>query len=325
MLGNNLKSLSFKDVSALVIGDIMLDIFLYGKSHRLSPEAPVPIVVVDHDSKVLGGAGNVASNLKSLGAHVDICGFVGEDVNDIRDLLGAADISAGNLILCKDMSTITKTRIVSNGQHLVRFDKEVQFNNLDAVKELEDRIKKLSERVYDFVIISDYNKGVISQRTMDIIKESFKSVPIFVDPRPKNVNLYKGVFCITPNLHEAQTILNTDSYDVEHLAKNIKQMLNLKCVVITLSEKGLFLLGDEDSQHINSYQIQTEQERLHRLDVSGAGDTLIGTFAACLSSGHSISESAFIGNVAAAIVVNKLGTAICSIEELNRELQHLKD
>ena len=321
-----MEPLSFKNVSALVIGDVMLDVFLYGKSHRLSPEAPVPVVALDHDSKVLGGAGNVASNLKSLGIHVDICGFVGEDINDIRDLLGVADISAGNLILCKGMHTITKTRVVSNGQHLVRFDKEVQFNNPESVVELEKRIRQISERVYDFIIISDYNKGVISKQIMDIVKDSFRSVPIFIDPRPKNVNLYKDVFCMTPNLSEAQAILNTDSNDAENLARKIKDMLNLKCVVITLSEKGLLLLDDKNSPHyVNAYQIQTEQERLHRMDVSGAGDTLIGTFAACLSSGHDLLKSAFIGNVAAAIVVNKLGTAICSIEELNRELQHLKD
>lgn len=311
---------------ALVIGDVMLDVFLYGKSSRLSPEAPVPVVLIDHEMSVLGGAANVAANLRSLGAQVDICGFVGDNDRHVEllQLFNEIDLPTDNLVSCEDAHTITKTRVISQGQHLLRFDKEClkDYNNYAG---LENKLKLLAKNDYDFVIISDYNKGVINNETMSLTKKYFSHVPIFVDPRPKNYNSYSDTFCITPNLSEAQSILNDYESSMEDLACNIKQKLNVAIVIITLSDKGIFLLDEHNRKyHIDAYQFQTK-ERLHRLDVSGAGDTLIGTFAACLANKFTTVESAIIANMSAAIVVNKLGTAVCQIDELKKEFVNVID
>ncbi len=309
---------SFKKAKILVVGDFILDQFIWGEVNRISPEAPVPVVQVKRDSYMPGGALNVAHNILTLGGKVFPSGIVG------RDLLGRMlvkvmknhMVDTGGVIYDAVRPTTQKTRIIAHSQQVVRFDREavgdVPPKNLAKI--LNYVGKKIREM--DAVIIEDYDKGVVNpQLIRGILKlaKKYKKL-VLVDPKEKHFPYYKGVTAITPNRKEACGGLGyhmaNDKFTIEQVGNKLLRKLSCQMVLITLGEEGMALF--EKDQKV--LRIPTAAQEV--FDVSGAGDTVIAVFALCLASGASAREAALISNLAAGIVVGKLGTATVSPEEL---------
>ncbi|EEP60288.1 D-glycero-beta-D-manno-heptose-7-phosphate kinase [Sulfurihydrogenibium yellowstonense] len=295
----------FPDITVGVIGDIILDKYLWGDVERISPEAPVPVVDVKKETVSLGGASNVANNIASLDAKAYMIGVVGDDENAkiIENLLKSKNI---NPVLIKDKSrpTIEKTRIIAVSQQLLRIDREdrSKLNN-----EIEDKIiieiKNIKDKINVF-IVSDYGKGVITRRIMDFIKSLNK--PIFVDPKPSNYQLYKNTTILTPNKKEAYESIKADkNTDLEFVGRRIMSDLELNQLLITLGGEGMALFeGDK------ILRIPTKAKKV--FDVTGAGDTVISVLALARLAGGTWEESASLANTAAGYVVGEIGTATVS-------------
>lgn len=293
----------------------MLDIFLYGSSKRLSPEAPVPIVLVDRQTLVLGGSANVAVNLRGIGCSCVLCGMTGNDINlqRIQALLTEKQIES-RIGISSDCPTIVKNRVIADDQHVVRFDIEKHFSDENTVF---SKIASVDRSSIDGIIISDYNKGTVTENVIDLMKTQF-NCKIFLDPKPNHKNWYKDLFCITPNVNEAEQMSKYRS--PRDIALDIKESLNLNCLVLTMSEKGVIFVDPENRIYeIPAYHLKVN-ERHHKIDVTGAGDTFISVFAASVVSGIDLLEAVVMSNIAAAVVVNKLGTSTCSDEELQNEM-----
>ena len=295
----------FKEKKILVIGDIMLDTYIKGDVKRISPEAPVPIVNVKQEYNALGGAGNVAANVISLGGKVTLFSFVGEDSFGavVRELIEKIGIEG---YLDKTSKTIQKTRIYSENQQLIRFDREIIKRRHFNQKMKEILVKKAKEA--DMIIISDYAKGTINKDLMETLSE-FKNKMI-VDPKPVNKRLYEKVFIITPN--EDEIIKMTSIRNVDKASNKLKQDLKTS-VLLTRGSKGMSLFSDK------KIDIPTNAKEV--FNVTGAGDTVIAALALALSSGASINEAANIANHAAGITVEKAGTYSVSFSELMSRLQ----
>ena len=305
-----------KKPNILVIGDLMLDHYLWGKSERISPEAPVLVVDIKKEENLLGGAGNVVNNLLSLGANVGICSVIGDDESGrwIDKRLEKKGVKRVALIKDKDRKTTKKSRIVALQQQIVRVDKE---SREEIKKEFEERIldsikKSLDE--YDLFILSDYNKGVLTTNlTKEIIKiANANRTPIFVDPKGSDYSKYKNATLITPNKKEAfeATSIKIDSDEaLLEAGKLLRDELDLKYLFITLSEEGMAIF-DDDGMH----KIPTVAREV--FDVTGAGDTVISALAYAFASGKDIKESAIFANEAAAVAVSKVGSATVSLEEI---------
>ena len=307
----------------MVVGDLMLDIYLRGKASKISPEAPVPVVTAECREFIPGGAANVMTNLQALGCNVVGVGFLGDD-DEGRFLLNALE-SIGvktESIITTELSTIHKTRVLANGQHVVRFDFDSDFSEASRKGDIIGFIQSLVHmRAFDAVVVSDYCKGTINQDVVTAIKESC-SCPIIVDTKPRHKTYFDGVCCITPNLDEAkQMVGHWQGNDPFTVARTLKQDMSLCSVIITLADKGILLI-DEDNNEIlyNAYTSFDEHDPAQRFDVTGAGDTVISVFAACISAGIKTSDAVYAANVAAGIVVSKIGTATCSYDELFHEL-----
>jgi rfaE bifunctional protein kinase chain/domain len=295
----------FPDITVGVIGDIILDKYLWGDVERISPEAPVPVVDVKKETVSLGGASNVANNIASLDAKAYMIGVVGDDENAkiIENLLKSKNI---NPVLIKDKSrpTIEKTRIIAVSQQLLRIDREDR-SKLSA--EIEDKIINEIENIKDKInvfIVSDYGKGVITQRIMDFIKSLNK--PIFVDPKPSNYQLYKHTTILTPNKKEAYESIKVDkNTDLEFVGRKIMSDLELNQLLITLGGEGMALFeGDK------ILRIPTKAKKV--FDVTGAGDTVISVLTLTRLAGGTWEESASLANTAAGYVVGEIGTATVS-------------
>jgi rfaE bifunctional protein kinase chain/domain len=313
----------FKSSKILVIGDIILDTYVYGAATRLSQEAPVPVVLVDRKETSLGGAANVCANLRSLGAKVYACGAVGQDLfgDEVFTIMRDIGIHSEAVIRIDGMPTIVKTRVISNGQHVVRYDLEKYINESDSDKLIE--ALSFLDINFDAVVVSDYNKGTISKKIMDFVKSSYRC-PVFADPKPTNKELYYGVHCITPNLYELMRMSN--AIDITEAARQLKQELALNCIVVTLSEKGVMLLDENNVCHcFDAHKLSWASTKHSKSDVTGAGDTLISAFVLSICSGFDYLRSLRIANIAAAIVVNQLGTVTCQIKELENEIQNLEN
>jgi len=295
----------FPDITVGVIGDIILDKYLWGDVERISPEAPVPVVDVKKETVSLGGASNVANNIASLDAKAYMIGVVGDDENAkiIENLLKSKNI---NPVLIKDKSrpTIEKTRIIAISQQLLRIDRE---DRSKLSTEIEDKIineiKNIKDEINVF-IVSDYGKGIITQRIMDFIKSLNK--PIFVDPKPSNYQLYKHTTILTPNKKEAYESIKADkNTDLEFVGRKIMSDLELNQLLITLGGEGMALFeGDK------ILRIPTKAKKV--FDVTGAGDTVISVLALARLAGGTWEESASLANTAAGYVVGEIGTATVS-------------
>ena len=308
----------------LVIGDLMLDLYLSGQAKRISPEAPVPIVVAEREDKIPGGAANVMTNLCALGCMVTGAGFVGKDVEGdfLLNTLNLMRVNTEAVVQCS-LPTIHKTRIVANGQHVVRFDCDSDFEKLkEDQSELLSYVSSLAEtRHFDAVVVSDYCKGTITSDTMSLLKSSF-SCPIICDTKPLHKDDFSNVWCITPNLDEAKQMSGLASSNVGALtiAKKLKEDMQLHSIIITMADHGILCIDDTGSDFSYPAYVEIdERDTKHRFDVTGAGDTVISVFSACIAAGIEIRQAVLAANVAAGIVVRKTGTASCSFEELVAE------
>ena len=308
----------------LVVGDVMLDKYYYGEVTRISPEAPVPITHVTGEKETLGGAANVAHNLARLGCQTSIAGYVGDDYH-CESLLGkltARGIDYKGLVTT-DRPTTTKLRVIGGHQQMLRLDFE-EDEPIEAhyAARLQNYIEqKLSESL-DAVIISDYGKGACTEAACQMLIKACHDhgVPVVVDPKGTNWLKYAHADYITPNVKEVNEILidriqNEDS-QVEKAARYIMRKYKLKNVIVTRSEKGMSLVREADPEHI-----PTRAQDV--FDVSGAGDTVIAVFAMALAGGLKPKDGAFLANLAASVVVAKLGTYAVSQEELLAELKKL--
>jgi D-glycero-beta-D-manno-heptose-7-phosphate kinase len=313
----------FAHIKALVIGDLMLDHFLWGSVSRISPEAPVPVVDVSRETEMPGGAGNVAINMASLGAEVFLAGVIGEDLAGERlvNLFQRYPIHLDPLVRANDRPTIVKTRVIAHHQQVVRFDRERRGElPKDLHSRLWQQIEGLIPRV-DAIVLSDYGKGVVSTALIQALipLARRRGIPITVDPKIENFSRYKQVTCVTPNMHEAMTgaqVSRVESEeDVERLGELILKRLNTESVLITRGEKGMSLFERKKPP----VHIPTRAKEVY--DVTGAGDTVISTLTLALAAGAPLRASAELANYAAGIVVGKLGTAAVSRAELEIALR----
>lgn len=309
----------------LVLGDLMLDEFIWGEVRRISPEAPVPVVEVKRESWHLGGAGNVVSNLSDLGARATPIGITGNDEAGrlLRQRFSEQGAFVDGLIVDQTRPTTRKSRIVAHSQQMVRADRE---DRSPISRELEDKIiaaVNIALPETDAIVISDYDKGLLTPRVLEnaIAMAQAQKKIICLDPKIKNFHHYKNVDVITPNQIEAERASGIEIIDVESLlaaAHRIRKMLDCKNVLITRGEHGMSLLDAEDKLT----QIPTMAREVY--DVTGAGDTVIAVLSLALAAGADITEAAIIANHAAGLVVGKIGTATVSKPELEASLTDLK-
>ena len=303
--------LGFKNKRILVLGDLMLDKYLWGQVNRISPEAPVPIVAVNRDTSSLGGAGNVANNLYGMGALPLLTGVVGQDPagewirKQIPDNRGILSIS--------DRPTTVKTRIIAHQQQVVRVDQEYQ--HLISAQEENQIINFIRQEHYQGIIISDYNKGMVTRLLMENILDhaQSQSIPIFVDPKVENIAFFSPVMLLTPNHFEAEKIANhpcNTNEEVERAGENIFSRISTKYVILKRGEQGMTIL----EKNKKAVHFPTKAREIY--DVTGAGDTVIAAASLALLSGATIQEAARLANTAAGIVISKIGTASLSAEEL---------
>lgn len=319
---------AFAGVRVLVIGDLILDQFTYGKVERISPEAPVPIFKVEDERQMLGGAGNVVANLSALGCEVSLIGIVGKDANGrkIAELLSACGAHS-HLLHLEGYPTIVKTRLIAGGSHLSRVDREeVRPIITDRLPRYERMLRRVVRRA-DIVLISDYGKGLLTEMTTPMIIKVCKSYgkPVIVDPKGSHYEKYAGATLVKPNLKEFTEVSGRGSYNPRHpgfaeaLTAGARELLDtyhFDNLLVTLGEHGMALLSAEEPRHL--LQIPTEAREV--FDVSGAGDTSLATLGAALGSGAPIREAMQLANVASGLVVGKLGTATVTAEELEHAL-----
>ena len=302
----------------LVVGDVMVDEWIWGSVSRISPEAPVPVVAVSDHSFTLGGAGNVANNLRALGARVTFAGAVGADgfAHYVTDLLADEGIESGGLVTIADRPTTRKTRVVAHNQQVVRADWEAS-TPLDAADRAKLAAIVARETAHaDVVVLSDYAKGLFSR---DVIEAALACPIVVADPKPGNLDLFAGVTCVAPNAHEAEQatgIAIASDASVERAGKALLEKLRCRYVVITRGEHGMSLLGrDGERLHVPSVARAV-------YDVSGAGDTVTAVLSLALSAGAPIESAVELANFAAAAVVEKLGTATASASEVIAMVEH---
>ncbi|HOE68201.1 MAG TPA: D-glycero-beta-D-manno-heptose-7-phosphate kinase [Candidatus Omnitrophota bacterium] len=315
----------FHAAHVLVIGDFILDQFVWGSVSRISPEAPVPVVDVKRESYMPGGSLNVAHNIRSLSGKAYPCGVVGRDLYG-RMLLKAIrqqGIETGGIVYDPTRPTTLKTRVIAHSQQMVRFDRErtgdVSRSNLDKIlKFVKQKIREI-----DVVILEDYGKGVMQPFLLREVVKLCKKLkkPVLVDPKEKHFDYYTGVTCITPNRKEAyggyerMVGYRRKMPDLEQVGWALIKKLRLGSVLITLGEDGMALF--ERGGKIT--KVPTAAREVY--DVSGAGDTVIATLALSLAAGARMQEAAKIANMAAGIVVGKLGTATASPAELREAIR----
>jgi len=322
---NNLKKIigQFKDKKILVLGDVMLDKYIWGDVSRISPEAPVQIVNVVKESYVPGGAANVANNIAALNAKSLMVGVVGKDItkNQLIDELNKRKIDVTGLITDENKRTTRKVRVFGRNQQLLRFDYEKKgYVSIETENSIFNFISKKIDEI-DTIIISDYAKGTITKNLMEklitLCKE--KNKMIVVDPKPKHKDFYKNATLITPNHKEAYEITgfteeNPSDVNIERMGKKLLKELN-STILITKGEKGMSLF-EKDGKTTN---IPTFAKEI--FDIVGAGDTSVATLALALASGATFEEAAIIANHAAGITVGKVGTSTVSIEELGKSIE----
>ncbi|MDH2910387.1 MAG: D-glycero-beta-D-manno-heptose-7-phosphate kinase [Candidatus Eremiobacteraeota bacterium] len=302
----------------LVVGDLMLDEWIWGRVERISPEAPVPVVAVSNHSFTLGGAGNVAHNLCVLGANVSCIGVVGDDPfgNEVRAMLRAQNIDADGVISVDDRPTTRKTRIVAQHQQVVRADWESVEPLRAADAERIVGIVAAAAKRADAVIVSDYAKGLL---TREIVEAANLSPLVLGDPKPQHAALFSGVTCVAPNLGEAAAasgIAIRDDASLERAGKILLERFGCRYVVVTRGEHGMALFGRDGERLAIPSVARTV------FDVSGAGDTVVSVLALALSVGASIDRAMQLANYAAGAVVEKLGTATANAEEILELLEH---
>ena len=317
----------FKGKRILVIGDVMLDSYILGTVTRISPEAPVPIISLEKKDNRIGGAGNVALNLKNLGAAPIIATVIGNDSEGtiLKELFVKRGISTEGLMISSKRKTTVKTRVISSKQQLLRIDSEdthpLTVNNENA---LLAKIKLLLKNDLDAVILEDYDKGVLNKHNIQeiITLANQLNIPVTADPKKENFHYYSGLTLFKPNLKELKEGLNLDfnfeqekerfELAVDTLRKNIPHTISL----VTLSEYGVFICNENDKAYIPVHKREIT-------DVSGAGDTVIAVATLCLLANASLTELATISNIAGGMVCEKPGVVSITFEALKNEVNEL--
>lgn len=306
----------FKKIKIGVIGDLIFDHYVFGTVDRISPEAPVPVVKVTKEASFLGGASNVARNLTSLGVDTYLFGVVGNDFygEKLLYMVKQANICTDNIMKMEHRPTTVKTRVIAHSQQVVRFDKEVVLNlEKKHTKTILNSVKNLQ---LDAVIVSDYGKGVVTQELIDGLVKMNKFVS--VDPKVHNAYFYKNVNIITPNLKEAKEISNIeiDSFTngVEIAARKILEETDADYILITCGRDGMTLFPKKG----DVYQQKAKAKEVY--DVTGAGDTVIAVLTACAAAGFDMKQAVKLANIAAGIVVGKMGTATLTLDEMESQL-----
>jgi rfaE bifunctional protein kinase chain/domain len=315
---------AFNNLKVLIIGDAMIDSYVWGKVERISPEAPVPIVQVRKKEKRLGGAANVVKNIQALGARPILCTVIGNDIegNFFVDLLERRKISQEGIIRSEARKTSVKERFLSGSQHILRVDDEhmhqLSENELIILK---DKIETLLKSV-DVVVFEDYDKGVLTKEVIEFtIKRTNKlGIPSVVDPKKKNFYHYGGASLFKPNLKEIQDGMkidldNEDLSGLKSAVNELKEKMNLKSVMVTLSEKGILISGNQTEILIPAHVRSVS-------DVSGAGDTVVSIASLCLALGLSPGFTAALSNLGGGLVCEHLGVVSIDKEELLQEAIH---
>lgn len=299
----------------LVIGDLMIDHYLWGSAERISPEAPVQVVDIAKESSVLGGAGNVINNLISLGATVNVASVVGDDeiAKELTIMLKSIGVKTEGLITQQGRKTSKKSRVIAANQQILRYDKESKETiSSDSVKKIVTAIEK-DLFVTDMIILSDYGKGVVSDELAQavIALANQKSIKVLVDPKGTDYSKYRGAHMLTPNKKEASEATDIDIIDDASLQKallSLKEQCDLDRSMITLSEDGIAIYDGA----LKRFPTVAQEV----FDVTGAGDTVIASIAFALSAGLSIEETARFSNLAAGVVVGKIGSATVTLDEI---------
>lgn len=306
---------AFEKARVLVVGDIMLDRYWYGPTQRISPEAPVPVVKIQQDEDRPGGAANVALNIASLNGQVTLAGITGEDeaAKTLASHLSAMNIDC-QFLQSPSHPTITKLRVMSRNQQLLRLDFEESFADADK-QPLLKRTKALVAE-HDLLLLSDYDKGTLSEVQALIQVAKAENVPVLVDPKGTDFSRYRGATLITPNLSEFEAVVGPCKTEAEIVSKGqaLLKELNLTAMLVTRSEQGMTLLRHDHEE----FHLPTQAREVY--DVTGAGDTVIATLALAIAADAEFTQASALANIAAGIVVGKLGTSTVSETELNAEL-----
>ncbi len=313
---------AFRGRTIIVIGDFMLDEYIKGRVERISPEAPVPVVEADTVEYKPGGAANVVANLVSLGARVIPVGVIGTDTagEKLLELLRCKSVETSFIEADPTRLTTRKVRIIGASQQLLRVDWENRdYIPPSTVKKVLNSLKELAGES-DAIIISDYGKGVVTPELFELTGKLKRKMPVLLDPKEKNFPIYKNLTAMTPNIKETIQAIGIDpttDEGAERAGKKLIEKFNLDFAVITRSEAGLSVIGKNFKKHIPTRAKQV-------FDVTGAGDTVISAFTLSLCAGATVEEAGEIANIAAGIVVGKLGTATVTVEEIEEyALQNL--
>lgn len=319
---------AFDKLNVLIVGDVMLDNYLWGKVDRISPEAPVPIVSIQKKESRLGGAANVAINVKAMGANPILCSVIGNDLNGrlFIELLKNIDLSSDGIFQSSERATTVKTRVIGNNHQMLRVDEEQDEEiNVTDRKQLLNRLTNIiSKKKIDVIIFEDYDKGVLGKSLIESVVKLArqKGIPTAVDPKKKNFNHYKNVTLFKPNLKELREGMKID-LDKDHLdsiskaANKLNKDHKIEISLITLSEKGIYFLDQKDEKIIPAH-VRTIA------DVSGAGDTVISVAALCLALETSSTLLASLSNLAGGLVCEKIGVAPIEKQQLLYEAKRLK-
>ncbi|MGP1939316.1 MAG: bifunctional D-glycero-beta-D-manno-heptose-7-phosphate kinase/D-glycero-beta-D-manno-heptose 1-phosphate adenylyltransferase HldE [Arsenophonus sp. ET-DL9-MAG3] len=305
----------FKQANILVIGDVMLDRYWYGLTSRISPEAPVPVVKIQIKEERPGGTANVAMNIAALGANVRLVGLTGIDdaAEVLTKKLNQANVSC-DFIMLSSHPTITKLRILSHNQQLIRIDFEENFDSID-IKLLLDRMQQALPQV-KVIVLSDYGKGALTKISQVISLANSAQIPVLIDPKGNDFERYRGATLLTPNMSEFEMIVGkcNNNSEIEKKGMKLIHSLDLKGLLITRSEQGMTLLEREKSP----LHLPTQAQEVY--DVTGAGDTVIGVLATALATQLDFYQACVLANLAAGVVVGKLGTSTVSSIELENTI-----
>ncbi|MDQ3395466.1 MAG: bifunctional ADP-heptose synthase [Bacteroidota bacterium] len=313
---------AFKGLKVLIVGDVMVDSYIWGKVERISPEAPVPVVLIDKREKRLGGAGNVALNVQAMGATPMLCSVVGDDpeADMLINLMNQKGLYLDGIIRSENRITTLKERIISGSQHILRVDSET---DKDLTQEEEavflERIKSMLSEI-DVVVFQDYDKGTLNKTIIDAIIEhaNEKGIPTVVDPKKKNFLSYNGASLFKPNLKELREGLKLDIPNeleqVKGAVKELKKLVHCENTLITLSEKGVYIETAQENHHIPAHIRKIS-------DVSGAGDTVISIAALCMALKLSPKFTAGLSNLAGGLVCEYVGVVPINKESLLEEAE----
>ena len=306
----------FNSKKVLVVGDAMIDAYMWGEINRMSPEAPVPVVEVKKHENRLGGAANVALNLQSMGATPILCSVIGNDSQSIlfKELIQNANLSNKGLLTSKERRTTLKTRVIAENKHQLRIDEE-DTHPITCETEFLNLIQELIADV-DVVILQDYNKGVLTAKVIAKVIEiaNTKNIPTIVDPKKQNFLAYKNCTIFKPNLAEIKAGMNIDfnpdiTQEIEKAAADLRELLNAKGVLLTLSGRGICINTKENFTHTPAF-------KRNIIDVSGAGDTVIAVAALCLASNMNLNDLSVLSNLAGGLVCEEVGVVPIQKEKL---------